>query len=207
MVIKAGLNIRFHLSKIFPLILLFSPYLYTLTPSSSVCLNRKLLKGNHPIRPFLPQHWTNVVCWLAHVVVAIPAVFIPLAVFLSPQGHSLKAADLPTAQDLEVHKEKEESQKDKAVPKQEDLARDCAEGKGSPTEAKGEESPQDSAGEEAPEQPAAQGTRKAGESPRDNLKFYLGTDILKYGIRSSQKHDDRKMILTNEWGLPSISEV
>ncbi|ROT74740.1 hypothetical protein C7M84_006765 [Penaeus vannamei] len=152
-------------------------------------------------------HWTNVVCWLAHVVVAIPAVFIPLAVFLSPQGHSLKAADLPTAQDLEVRKEKEESQKDKAVPKQEDLARDCAEGKGSPTEAKGEESPQDSAGEEAPEQPAAQGTRKAGESPRDNLKFYLGTDILKYGIRSSQKHDDRKMILTNEWGLPSISEV
>ncbi|XP_037786885.1 uncharacterized protein LOC119582588 isoform X2 [Penaeus monodon] len=152
-------------------------------------------------------HWTNVVCWLAHVVVAIPAVFIPLAVFLSPQSQNLKAAGLPTAQDLKVRKDKEEKQEDKAIPKQEERARDCAEGKDSPSEAKGEDSPRDLAGEEATEQPAAQGTRRAGESPRDNLKFYLGTDILKYGIRSSQKHDDRKMILTSEWGLPSISEV
>ncbi|XP_063866983.1 uncharacterized protein LOC135104036 [Scylla paramamosain] len=34
-------------------------------------------------------HWSNVVCWLANMVVAIPVVFMPLAVFLSrPEEHN-----------------------------------------------------------------------------------------------------------------------
>ncbi|XP_042879787.1 uncharacterized protein LOC122266082 isoform X2 [Penaeus japonicus] len=151
-------------------------------------------------------HWTNVVCWLAHVVVAIPTVFIPLAVFLSPQSHTLKAASLPTAEDLKVRKEKE-SQVNKVVQEKETVSEESAEGKEAASEVRGDEFPRDAVAEEEKDQPDSQDTRKAGESPRDNLKFYLGTDILKYGIRSSQKHDDRKMILTNEWGLPSISEV
>ncbi|MPC38235.1 hypothetical protein E2C01_031740 [Portunus trituberculatus] len=44
-----------------------------------------------PLKPILVTilfcvygtHWSNVVCWLANMVVAIPVVFIPLAVFLS----------------------------------------------------------------------------------------------------------------------------
>ncbi|XP_045604592.2 uncharacterized protein [Procambarus clarkii] len=51
-----------------------------------------------PVKPLLAlilycqygQHWTNLVCTIAHVVIAIPVVFIPLAVFVSQQQKNRK---------------------------------------------------------------------------------------------------------------------
>lgn len=44
---------------------------------------------------------------------------------------------------------------------------------------------------------------------KENLKFYLGKDIFKYGLKPKSKEgkEDKRIILENEWGDTNFSEA
>ncbi|CAL4189853.1 unnamed protein product, partial [Meganyctiphanes norvegica] len=57
-------------------------------------------------------HWTNLVCWLSHLVVSIPVVFLPLAVFLT------RTSDISTSTDAQViltQKQQSSTTKEKSI--------------------------------------------------------------------------------------------
>ncbi|KAG7155662.1 uncharacterized protein LOC121854748 [Homarus americanus] len=182
-----------------------------------------------PVKPLLVlilycqygTHWTNVVCWLANVVAAIPVVFMPLAVFLSrPQKHVGTPVDLvivspelvtPESEgkidekpcDLITIKQTSDDNQQKVSTSDYDEIGDSNsgyitdEGKRNFTI---EEYVEDT------DNVLLTSTQVDDNYVRDNLEFYLGTDILKNSRKSTPKDDDKCMILEEEWGY-SDSEV
>ncbi|KAK7063181.1 hypothetical protein SK128_006533 [Halocaridina rubra] len=165
-----------------------------------------------PIKPLLVlilfciygSHWTNLVCWIGHVVVAIPVVFIPLAVFLSRPNHG------KTSLNIYVIDEDPDFAKSSPNQKKEEEARRVENGRNHLVDMNKVQntdtnhfhtenlSTHDSKGNllETAEK----------DQTRENLKFYLGKDIFNYGLTPSKK-EDRQIILANAWGDTSISEA
>ncbi|XP_071530293.1 uncharacterized protein [Panulirus ornatus] len=155
------------------------------------------------------SHWTNVVCWLANAVVAIPVVLMPQAIFLSrfqkkcgsPPPISTFITDRDIVSSEEAIDPREERDGCEGQAKASDVA-GTDKGDAIP---RGKDCPNFMAVEYgqdsrdavfmSPTQLPAEGKNYA----QANLKFYLGTDILKHGKMSSSANDDERITLKNDW--------